>query len=424
MFKQKIKDEFKILKINMFKLFKWLLLSLAVGITGGVVGSLFHKSLDLAGEMRAEKPFLIALLPLAGVLIAFLYKVFQKNEKLDTNLVVEAAFKGKKVPLVLAPLIFISTFITQLFGGSAGREGAALQMGGSLGYNVGKCFKLNKEDLKIIVMAGMSSVFTALFSAPVTAAVLSLEVSVVGVMNFFGLFPCLIASVTSNVVARFLMVEPYAFPVVKSIPLTLDILIKIAVLALLCAVVSIIFCLAIRKCEKYMKRFIKNVYLKAFVGGLVIVFLTFVLKTTDYNGAGMEMVIKAISGQAKPEAFILKIVFTAICIAAGFKGGEIVPALFVGSTFGCVAGQVLGMDAGLGAQLGMICLFCGVLNCPLSALILAIEFFGAENILPFALAVGVCFFMSGHIGLYKSQKFLFSKTDNNELEINNMLGEL
>ena len=411
-------EHIKETKVYIKTLIKWLLISTVLGAAGGFVGSLFHFSVDFATETRVEKPWIIFLLPLGGLLITFMYRLFRSKGHIDTNLVIESVRVKKKIPFVTVPLIFISTVITHLLGGSAGREGAALQLGGGLGYNFGKILKLKESDIHIIVMTGMSAVFSALFGTPVTAAVFSLEVVSVGAFHYSGFLPCIISSITAFAVSKSFGIAPVRFKISILDGVAIDTMARVFVLAVLCAVISIIFCMAIRKCGKYSKKLVKNSYLRAFLGGLLIVFLTLLVNTRDYNGAGMEIIERAISGNARPWDFILKIIFTAITIAAGFKGGEIVPAFFVGSTFGCVAGSLLGLDAGLGAAVGFTALFCGAVNCPVASVFLAIEVFGTQGILYFALTCAISYMMSGYSGLYKSQKILYSKLDDEYIDVN------
>ena len=412
--KNQIKTSFEYAKAFV----KWLIIAAVVGAVGGVVGSLFHESIEYVTHMRTENEWLILLLPVGGFVIAVLYGVFGKKGKIDTNRVIEAVQTDNNVPLIMAPLIFVGTVITHLFGGSAGREGAALQLGGSLGYNVGKVLRLNKKDMHIIVMSGMSAVFAALFGTPLTAAFFAIEVISVGVIHYAALVPCLISSIIAYKIASLgFGIMPVSFAA-KQMDISAEILLKVIILAVLCALVSIVFCTAIKKSEHYIKKLIPNIYLRAFVGGAVIVLLTIALQTTDYNGAGMNVIEAALSGTAKPWAFAVKILFTAITIAAGFKGGEIVPGFFIGSTFGCTMGYVLGLDPGFAAAIGFVALFCGVVNCPFASLLLAMEVFGGNSILLFAIACGVSFMMSGYFGLYKSQKFLYSKIKEEYVDIN------
>ena len=269
--------------------------------------------------------------------------------------------------------------------------------------------RLIQNDVRIITMAGMSSVFCALFGTPVAAAVFSLEVISVGTINFTGFLACIIASVVSFCVSMKLGVDAVSFNPVLIDTISLGIILKVVVLALLCASLSIVFCVSIKQGRKGIEKIIKNSYLRSLIGGCVIILLTLVCKTYDYNGAGMNVIEKALLGDAKFYDFILKIVFTTITISAGFKGGEIVPSFFVGATFGCVMGTLLGIEPTLSAAIGLIAVFCGVVNCPITSIILSVELFGAEGILLFALASGISYIMSGNFSLYKSQKIEFSK---------------
>lgn len=413
-----IKTGIKALPDYVKNFLKWIFISLCIGAMGGLLGSAFHLSVDFVTELRHENDFLIFLLPLGGLVIAGMYRLFKSKGHIDTNLVIEAVRENKKVPLVMVPLIFISTVITHMLGGSAGREGAALQLGGGIGYNFGKLLRLNEKDMHLIVMSGMSSVFAALFGTPLTAAIFSLEVVNVGVFHYAGFLPCVISSITAYKIAGFFGIAPVHFDKVVFEAMSCEIMLKVAILAVFCAAISIVFCLAIKKSEFYMKKFFPNRYIRSVAGGVIIIMLAIILRTRDYNGAGMDVIERAISGVAKPEAFILKILFTAITISAGFKGGEIVPAFFIGSTFGCILGSVLGLDAGFGAAIGFVALFCGVVNCPLASVMLSLEVFGAEGILFFALACGVSYMMSGYSGLYKSQKILYSKLSDEYIDIN------
>lgn len=388
---------------------KWMVISIIVGAVGGVIGSVFHLCIDFVTEKRIENDFMICLLPVGGLLIATMYHLFASNGKIDTNRVIESVREDAKIPLVMLPLIFVSTVITHGLGGSAGREGAALQLGGSIGYNLGRLFKLSKNNIHTIIMVGMSSVFAALFGTPITAAIFSLEVINVGFFRYASLLPCLISSATAYLISKQFGLSGVSYLEIVPEKMYVSSFFNIAILAILCALVSILFCVAIAKSEKIMKKFIKNQYIRAFAGGCIIVALTLLLRTRDYNGAGMDVIERAMSGDARWEAFIIKIFFTAITISVGFKGGEIVPAFFIGSTFGCAVAPILGLDPSFAAAIGFVTLFCSVVNCPLASIMLSIEVFGTDGILYFALACGISYMMSGRFGLYKSQKIVYSK---------------
>ena len=395
---------------NSFKYAKtliiWVFFACLVGVLGGVVGSLFHHSIDFVTEFRKHHPQILYFLPLGGIIIAILYGFFKSKGNLDTNRVVQSALGKKDIPFVMLPLIFTGATITHLVGGSAGREGAALQLGGSLGHKIGEIFKFKNKDMHIIVMAGMSAVFSALFGTPAAAAVFAVEVAYVNTLSLAALFPCFISAFSGYFISLLFGISPVRFEILGFNGYTFENLIKYFIVASVCAFVSILFCLAIRKTEHIAKKAVKSIYMRGLFGGIIILILTFLVGSYDYNGAGMDIVTRAISGTANYEAFILKIIFTAITVAAGFKGGEIVPAFFVGSTLGCVLGGIVGIDQGLGAAIGFVVLFCGITKCPLASFLLALEVFGMEYGIFFAFVCLVGYLLSGRIGMYEDKQSL------------------
>lgn len=387
-------------------LLKWMVLGGVIGLVGGIIGSLFHIGVDTATQMRLAHPWVLYLMPVGGFAIVGLYRL-TKTEGKGTNDIIASVHFGEQVPGLLVPVIFVSTVITHLCGGSAGREGAALQIGGGIGYQAGRLLRLGEKDLPLATLCGMSGVFAALFGTPLTATVFALEVISVGVLYYAGLVPCLTAALTGYLVSVLMGVPPTRFTV--TVPgLEVRTMLLVIVLALLCAVVSILFCRGLHGVEHLLKRTLKNPYLRVAVGAAVLIGLT-LLTNGDYNGAGMEVIGRAIAGQADPWAWVWKLLFTAITIGCGFKGGEVVPSFFVGAAFGCVAAGWLGLPAGFGAAMGLVSVFCGAVNCPLASIILSVELFGSGDLLYFAMACSISYLISGYCGLYSSQTILYSK---------------
>ncbi|MEE1450479.1 MAG: chloride channel protein [Oscillospiraceae bacterium] len=387
-------------------LLKWMVLGGVIGLVGGIIGSLFHIGVDTATQVRLAHPWVLYLMPVGGLAIVGLYRL-TKTEGKGTNDIIASVHFGEQVPGLLVPVIFVSTVITHLCGGSAGREGAALQIGGGIGYQAGRLLRLGEKDLPLATLCGMSGVFAALFGTPLTATVFALEVISVGVLYYAGLVPCLTAALTGYLVSVLMGVPPTRFTV--TVPgLEVRTMLLVIVLALLCAVVSILFCRGLHGVEHLLKRTLKNPYLRVAVGAAVLIGLT-LLTNGDYNGAGMEVIGRAIAGQADPWAWVWKLLFTAITIGCGFKGGEVVPSFFVGAAFGCVAAGWLGLPAGFGAAMGLVSVFCGAVNCPLASIILSVELFGSGDLLYFAMACSISYLISGYCGLYSSQTILYSK---------------
>ena len=388
-------------------LLRWLVLALPIGLLCGGIGTAFHLAVEAVTELRGAHGWLLWLLPAAGLAIVALYKG-TKCEGVGTNNVIRAVQSGEAVSPLLVPAIFFGTVLTHLCGGSAGREGAALQMGGTIGQCMGRTFRLDDRDLRVATLAGMAAFFSALFGTPLAATVFAIMVISIGVLYHVALYPSLLAALVAYGVSVRLGVEPTRFTV--AVPdQSVGMFVRVAALGVLCALVSILFCKLMHGAGHLMKR-IKNPWLRVICGGFAVIALTWVFGT-DYNGAGMDIVTRAIEQEtvAVPWAFLLKLVFTAVTLAAGFKGGEVVPSFFVGATFGCAVSPLLGLPVGFGAAIGLAAVFCGVTNCPVASTLLAVELFGAEGMLYFALACCLSYMLSGYQGLYSSQTILYSK---------------
>lgn len=386
----------------------WVLLAGVIGLVGGLVGSAFYMSVYDATVIREGHAWLIWLLPAGGLAIAGLYRL-TKMESTNTNAIIDAIHLGDRVPVVLVPVIFLGTTITHLLGGSAGREGAALQIGGGIGSAVGRVFRLDDKDLRLATLCGMSAVFSALFGTPLTATLFALEVISVGVLYYSGLLPCLVSSIVAFGVTQFFGIPPTRFTV-TGVTLSAAGMAGVAVLGVLCALMSILFCSVMHGTEKLAAAKMPNPYLRAAAGGALIIALTYISGTHDYNGAGVAVITRAVEdGQADSFAFLWKLLFTAVTLGFGFKGGEVVPTFFIGAVLGCVAGPLVGLPAGFSAAVGLVAMFCGAVNCPVTAIALAVELFNSYDLIYFALACGISYMLSGYFGLYSSQKILYSK---------------
>ncbi len=389
-------------------LLKWLVFSLAVGITVGLAGALFHMAIDRATGLREAHGWILFFLPLAGLLIVWAYHVTGMSDDKGTEYIIGAVREGRILRIRTAPLIFLSTVLTHLTGGSAGREGAALQLGGSMSNFIGRLLHLDTNDDRIITMCGMAAGFSALFGTPLAAAIMSMEVVSVGVMYYSAIVPCVLSALIAQEVALYLGVAPTAFTVTGVPELEPLVLVQLLGLGVLCALVAILFCGIMHLAPKLYDRISQNPYVRVVIGGGTVVLLSLLLGS-DYNGAGVGVIQNALQGNARPEAFVLKVILTALTLAAGFKGGEIVPAFFCGATFGCFYGALLGLPASFAAAVGLVSVFCGVTNCPLTAILLAYELYGGQGLPLYALTIAVSYMLSGYSGLYHAQKIVYSK---------------
>jgi len=388
---------------------RWLVLSCGAGVLIGLVAIAFHYGIRIATQLRLAHPYVLLLLPAAGVAIVLLYRICGMEKDRGTNLVLVAVRQAHPMRLRTAPLIFISTVLTHLVGGSAGREGAALQLGGSMAETAGRLLELDEKDRRILTMCGMSAAFSALFGTPLTAAIFSMEVVSVGVMYYAAIVPCLFSALTALELAKLLGVHPEQYAVSGIPALSSLSIVQSAALGVGCALLSVLFCKAVHIAPHFYDRITKKPVVKALLGGTLLLVLTFLVGSQDYNGAGSHVIELALAGEARPEAFLLKILFTAVTLGAGFRGGEIVPVLFTGATFGCVAGPLIGLSPSFGGALGMVGVFCGATNCPISSILLAYELFGGQSLSLFALCCGMAYMMSGYSGLYSEQKIVYSK---------------
>ena len=387
---------------------KWLAVAAVTGAAGGLVGSLFYLTVASATGLREAQPWLVFLLPAGGVCIALLYRV-SGLDGLGTDTVIDAIHEGRGINAALVPVIFISTALTHLCGGSAGREGAALQIGGGLGQNIARLFRLDDKDRRLATQCGMSALFSALFGAPLTATIFALEVISVGELYYAGLVPCLASALAAYGITRIFGIAPTHFSVAAP-ALSPDMLWRVALLGIAAALMSVILCAVLHHSEKLFSRLVPNSILRALAGGCVLVALTWLAGTGDYNGAGTGVIASAVQqGDARPWDFALKLLFTAVTLASGFKGGEIVPTFFIGSTMGCVLGPLLGVPAAFAAALGLSSVFCGAVNCPVASVVLAVELFGSDGVIYFAVAAAIAYMLSGYAGLYRSQKIIYSK---------------
>lgn len=396
-------------KQDLTSLMKWLALAFLTGFTVGGISTMFSFTLATMTSYREEHGWVFFCLPLAGLAIVYLYQHIGKEDG-GTDQVFSTVRSKDEVSFRMAPLIFISTALTHLTGGSAGREGAAIQLGGSIGNQLGRCIRLDEQDRHVMVMCGMSAAFAALFGTPMAAAIFAMEVVSVGVMYYTALVPCVVAGLVATNFAAGLGIHPEVFHVTGIPKLTIVTGFKMGVIALGCAVVSVCFCVALKETGGFFKKHFPNPYLRVVSVSLVIIAVTVALHTTDYMGAGIEIITRAIEeGETGRLTFVWKMLLTVLTMRAGFRGGEIVPSFCVGATFGCVMGHLLNLSPSLCAAAGMAAVFCGVTNCPITSILIAFELFGFKGVSYYLIAVSISYAASGYYSLYRDQTIVYSK---------------
>ena len=387
---------------------QWFFLAIPTGLICGLVGTLFHLSVERVTELRADQPWLLFLLPAAGLLITALYKA-TRCEGVGTNNVIRAVQSGEPVSILLVPAIFLGTVLTHLCGGSAGREGAALQMGGSIGWNVGTLLHLKDHDRRTATISGMAAFFSALFGTPLTAALFAMMVEDVGLTFTSAFVPAFTSALIAYGCSLAFGIAPTHFAITAP-ELTVWSAFLVILLGFACAAVSRLFCGLLHFMEHKVPQLLPNPWLRVFVGGVAVIAFSYLFGVGRYNGAGMGVITAAVEqGEALPWDFLCKIFLTALTLSCGFKGGEVVPSFFVGATFGCVFGPLLGLPAGFAAAVGLVSIFCGATNALIPSILMGFELFSGAGLELIALGCGICYMLSGHHGLYSSQTFVTNK---------------
>ncbi len=418
----------KLLSIEQLKVVRellyWTLLIVPVSIVVGSLVALFLWLLQVATDFRWQHLYIIYLLPLAGIVITFLYKAYGKNVEAGNNLVMEEIHKpGGGVPVRMTPLVLFTTIITHLFGGSAGREGTAVQMGGSIASLFAKWYRLQTADRKIILMSGMAAGFGAVFGTPVTGAVFAMEVLAIGTIQYSALLPCLIASVLADVTCTAWGIEHTHYHISLATG-TATVLFQFNVVLLLKVILSgvcfglagYIFARLLHIIKNVAIRYVKNQWLIPVVGGAAVIAISLLLNNVDYLGLGVTnpnqgvSIVSAFSaGGAEYYSWFLKLLLTAITLATGFKGGEVTPLFFIGATLGNTLAMLGGAPVDLFAGLGFIAVFAAATNTPLACTLMGVELFGGDHVLYYAVACFTAYYFSGHTGIYSAQKIAIHK---------------
>jgi H+/Cl- antiporter ClcA len=385
---------------------QWLLLGSLVGAVCGGASALFLALLDEATALRERHPVIIYTLPLAGLVIGALYARWGAPIRGGNNLVIDTAHEGdRQLPLRMAPMVLVGTVLTHLFGGSAGREGTAVQMGGSLADAIAHRFRVSPDTRRELLAAGIAGGFGSVFGTPIAGAVFGLEVVVVGRLGYEALLPALVASVVGDLVTRSLGIVHTVYPTPAPLPLSAGVLARWLVFAVAVAIVAVIFVEGTHRLKKLLEGRVPSLPLRMAVGGLAVVGLWKLSGTDAYMGLGVPTIVRAFVDPSLPEsAFAWKLLFTAVTLSAGFLGGEVTPLFFIGAALGNVLARVLGLPVDLGAAVGMAALFAAAANTPLALSIMAVELVGSSALPHVAIVATVAYLLTGHRGIYPAQR--------------------
>lgn len=384
---------------------KWLLLGAGVGILSGTASAIFLISLEWATNTRIANPGLLFLLPLGGLIVGWAYHRFGGRAGRGNNLVIEEIHTNQaRIPLRMAPMVLAGTILTHLFGGSAGREGTAIQMGASLADTLRRVLRLGPEDRRLMIMAGISGGFGSVFGTPVAGFVFGMEVQAVGRIRYEGIIPCLVAALVGDVVTRAWGAGHSYYPLMPRTEIDLLLMGQVAIAGLGFGLASLLFIEMIHAIKRLLNRISLYKPFHAVIGGLLIIVLTLLLGTQDYLGLSLPLIQDAVSGAGVlPLAFLLKLVFTAITLGSGYLGGEVTPLFVIGSTLGYTLGTILGLDPAFMASVGFVAVFAGASNTPIACALMGIELFGSGAGLYLFIGCVVAYLFSGHRGIYSSQ---------------------
>lgn len=391
-------------KISVYMV-KWLLITGIIGIVMGTLSAFFLKSLDSVTQIRLNQPWLLFLLPISGAVFASLYKKYGGNAIRGNNLVIDQANgEQENIPLRLIPLTLFGTITTHLFGGSVGREGTAVQMGGTVANAVGCLFQLNKVEREIVIISGISAGFSSVFGTPLAGTIFGLEVLMIGRLRSDGLFPSFFAAFFANFVTESFDVTHTHYDMGQIPNWSPMLFVKILIAGICFGLVGWLFSRSIVFLKKIYRYWFENAILRNFIGGAIVVGITFILQTQRYLGLSLPLLKEAFAGESHWFDFLGKLFFTVLSLGAGYQGGEVTPLFEIGATLGSSLALLLHLSVPFLAGLGFIGVFSGASNTPIACFIMGIELFGSEAALFFFMICLISYMCSGNTGIYSAQK--------------------
>ena len=418
-------------RAHVVSVLRWALILVPMAALVGTLCAAFLWSLDAVTRLRFAFPWLLYLLPLGGFVVGLLYHLTGRSVEGGNNLIVEQIHEpGAGVPLRMAPLIFFGTVVTHLFGGSAGREGTAVQLGGSLASGFGRALGLDADGTRILLMGGIAAGFGAVFGTPIAGAVFALEVLAIGRVEYRALVPCLVAALVGDWTCLAWGIHHGAYRIDALVPVGVLLVAKAGIAGVAFGLVGLAFAEANHALGGWLKRVMPYGPLRPVIGGLAVIALVHLFGTRDYLGLGTlaatpdSLTIASFFGpDTHPWSWALKLLFTVVTLSTGFKGGEVTPLFFIGAALGNALAPIFGVPTGVFAAIGFVALFAGAANTPLACTFMGIELFGAAYAVPIAVACVVAYLCSGHNGIYLSQRVAVPKMPANDLVPNATLRE-
>ncbi len=405
---------------------RWLLLGSGVGLLAGSASALFLASLQGATTLRLGAPGLLFLLPAGGFGVGWIYYRFAGAAARGNNLVIDEVHETREpIPARMAPLVLFGTLVTHLFGGSAGREGTAVQMGASLADWLHRRLRLREADRRLMLLAGISGGFGSVFGTPVAGFVFALEVQSIGRIGYEGYIPCFVASIVGDLVTRAWAITHAHYPHLAAIEIEPLLLVKVILAGVIFGLTSLLFVELTHALKATARKRIRYSPLRPVIGGVLVILMTLLVGTQDYLGLSLPLIQASVNGSGvAPFAFLGKLVFTAVTLGMGFMGGEVTPLFVIGSTLGFSLGRLLGVDPALMASIGFIAVFAGASNTPLACSLMGIELFGGGSLLYLAVGAFVASLVSGHRSIYSTQRIGIPKAHGSDAQAGESLEAL
>jgi H+/Cl- antiporter ClcA len=393
----------------------WSLLAGLCAIPVAFVGTFFALLLNQATNFRIANPAIIVFLPIVGFGIVWLYLRFGANANQGNPLIIEELHSNQgRVPFRMTWFILFGTVFTHLFGGSSGREGAAVQIGGSIVDTLGRYLRLNREDRRLLLMSGVSAGFGAVFGTPIAAFVFGMEVQSMGRIRYDGLVPCLVAAIVGDLVARAIGISHTHYPHLTEITLEPVLLIKVVLASVLFGFTARFFIFAVDTTKALQQKYVAYAPYRAVIGGIVLIILTVLIGNQQYNGLSTPLILSSLNDESVfAWAFALKILFTVVTLGSGYVGGEVMPLFAIGATLGATLAPILGIEQGMLASLGLIALLGSASNTPIACTFLGVELFGAGALPYMMVACGIAYIASGHRSIYSTQRIATAKYNTN-----------
>lgn len=410
-YRENQKKDIKSLSIILFfTILKWVALSLIMGIIIGIVVGYFNIILKAANDYRSDHNYLIYFLPIAGIIIAYMYVKTERNAYSGENLLTSEVQKAAKdIPVYMMIVVFIGSLLTTFFGGSAGKEGSGVAMGGTFGDFLARKLKLNDKEQRTLVISGVGGAFGVLYNVPFAGAILGMELVLKGNFNYESLIPAFLTSVTANEVAQRIGNKAIEYKPLDLGTLDFILILKLIGLGILFGLVGLLFNFMLDNSSKVYSYFIKSPLIKGFVGGILTIIL-FLMLGENYNGLGQKFISSSFETPASPLSFFWKILFTAVALGSVFQGGRGNPVFFTGATFGSSIAGLFNLPLENVAALGMIGVFCSAQALPITSIAIAIEYFGSNEVMAIIIIMVISYSISGFYDIFTKRKLTKGKS--------------